>query len=55
MPVFEETPEASADSIEGVDRIKITNALADGDNYRLTSNFAGNEGRIPGVANRCRI
>ncbi len=55
MPVFKESPEASAYRIEGINRIEIANTLTNWYNYRLTSDFAGNDGRISGMANRCRI
>jgi hypothetical protein len=52
---FEQAPQASADRIEGVNGIEIPYTPANGNNDRFTSNIAGNYGRIPGMADRCRI
>jgi hypothetical protein len=55
MTALEQAPQASANRIEGVNRIEIPYTPANGNDDRFTSNIAGNYGRIPGVADRCRI
>jgi hypothetical protein len=55
MTLFEQAPQASTDRIERVDGIEIPHTTANGYNDRLTSDFAGDDGRVPSVANRCHI
>jgi hypothetical protein len=49
LPAFEQSPQVSSDLIEGVDRLEIADALANGNDYRFISDFAGHYGGAPGV------
>ena len=53
--MFEQVPQAPADRIEDIDRIKIPYSPANGHDNRLPRDFAGNDGRVPDVADLCRM
>lgn len=55
LTLLEKLPQAFTERIERVDRVKVPHAPANRNNNRLASNFAGDDGRIAGQADRCRI